>query len=237
MKKIYEGKSKDLYLADNQQNIICYYKDNVTANNGGKKDVLNNKGMLNNKITEIVFKFLEKNNISTHFISRISDNEQLVKKTSVIPLEIIIRNIASGSFCRNYDVKEGIKFESPIFEMSYKNDDLHDPLINKDHSIALKIVNESEYKYIKNQALLINSLLQKFFKNINIILVDFKLEFGKLPNNTIILIDEFSPDNCRLWDSKTNKKLDKDVYRNDTGNLMDGYKEVYKRLKEKYEES
>ena len=237
MKKLYEGKAKTLFSTENHNEIICYFKDSVTSGNGIKKDEIIGKGTLNNKITELIFKYLENNNIKTHFIRRISDYEQLLRKVSIIPLEIIIRNITAGSFCKRYGVEEGIHLKQPIFELSYKNDDLGDPLMNMDHAIALNIISKNEFPDIKNMSFRINNLLIELFEKINIILVDFKLEFGKLPNGTIILADEFSPDNSRLWDATTGKKLDKDNYRNDLGDLISAYEIVYERISNELKES
>ncbi len=237
MKKLYDGKAKTLFATNNENELICYFKDSVTAGNGLKKDTIQGKGALNNKITEFVFKYLEDNNIKTHFIRRISEYEQLIKKVTIIPLEVIIRNIAAGHFCSRYGVKEGEKLSQPIFELSYKRDDLGDPLLNNDHAIALNIATKKELEEIKNMSLKINDLLIDMFKKMNIVLVDFKLEFGKLANGKIILADEFSPDNSRLWDAKTMNKLDKDNYRNDSGDLLSAYQIVYERMQNEFKKS
>ena len=237
MKKLYDGKAKTLFTTNNPNELICYFKDDVTAGNGLKKDIINGKGALNNKITEFVFKYLEEHNIKTHFIRRISEYEQLIKKVKIIPLEVIIRNIAAGHFCSRYGVQEGTKLSQPIFELSYKRDDLGDPLLNDDHVIALNIATKLELEMIKNISLKINNILIKMFKKINIVLVDFKLEFGKFENGEIILADEFSPDNSRLWDSKINRKLDKDNYRNESGDLLSAYQIVYERIRNEFEKS
>jgi phosphoribosylaminoimidazole-succinocarboxamide synthase len=198
MKKIYEGKAKTLFTTSNPEELICLFKDSVTAGNGLKKDEITGKGELNNKITELIFQYLEKKGIETHFIRRISEHEQLLKKLTIIPLEVIVRNVSAGHFSSRYDVKEGFEFKNPVFELSYKRDDLGDPLLNEDHAVALEIITKKEFEFIKNQALIINDLLIALFLKIKIKLVDFKLEFGKLPNGQIILADEFSPDNSRL---------------------------------------
>lgn len=234
MKLLYTGKAKDVYQAEDINQVYIKYKNDVTAGNGAKHDIIENKGKLNAKITELIFKHLEDQGIKTHFIKQIDDLTQLTKKVSIIPLEVIVRNIAAGSFARNYGVKEGTTLNQPTFEFSYKKDELGDPLLNKDHAIALGIINEEEFVVLREETLKINRILQKFFKDHGIILVDFKLEFGKDHEGNIILADEFSPDNSRLWDEVTKKPLDKDNYRKGIGSLTDAYEVVLDRIENGY---
>ena len=227
---LYEGKAKQVYSTDNENEYIVYYKDDATAFNGEKKASIQSKGILNNKICTIMFETLEKAGIKTHFIKALSDREQLVKKVTILPLEVIIRNITAGSFCKRYGVEEGIVLDKPIFEMSYKNDEYGDPLINDDHAVALKLATQEEIDYIREQTLKINEIMKEFFLKMDLKLVDFKLEFGKDADGNIILADEISPDTCRLWDVNTNEKLDKDRFRRDLGDLIQGYEEVLSRM-------
>lgn len=227
---LYEGKAKQVYSTDNENEYIVYYKDDATAFNGEKKASIQSKGILNNKICTIMFETLEKAGIKTHFIKALSDREQLVKKVTILPLEVIVRNITTGSFCKRYGVEEGIVLDKPIFEMSYKNDEYGDPLVNDDHAIALKLATQEEIDYIREQTLKINEIMKEFFLKLNLKLVDFKLEFGKDTDGNIILADEISPDTCRLWDVNTNEKLDKDRFRRDLGDLIQGYEEVLSRM-------
>lgn len=227
---LYEGKAKQVYSTDNENEYIVYYKDDATAFNGEKKASIQLKGILNNKICTIMFETLEKAGIKTHFIKALSDREQLVKKVTILPLEVIVRNITAGSFCKRYGVEEGIVLDKPIFEMSYKNDEYGDPLVNDDHAIALKLATQEEIDYIREQTLKINEIMKEFFLKLNLKLVDFKLEFGKDTDGNIILADEISPDTCRLWDVNTNEKLDKDRFRRDLGDLIQGYEEVLSRM-------
>ncbi|WP_099189863.1 phosphoribosylaminoimidazolesuccinocarboxamide synthase [Tepidibacter mesophilus] len=230
MEMLYEGKAKKIFKTDNSGEYLVYYKDDATAFNGVKKDEIGEKGIINNKISSYVFELLESNDIKTHYVKRISDREMIVKSVEIVPLEVIVRNVSAGSMCKRFGVEEGIEFESPVFEFSYKNDDLGDPLINDYHAIALKIATKEEMDYIRNQAFKINELLKKFFEKLNLKLIDFKLEFGKTQDNQIILADEVSPDTCRLWDVNTNEKMDKDRFRRDLGNVIDAYKEVLNRI-------
>ena len=227
---LYEGKAKQVYSTDNENEYIVYYKDDATAFNGEKKASIQSKGILNNKICTIMFETLEKAGIKTHFIKALSDREQLVKKVTILPLEVIVRNITAGYFCKRYGVEEGIVLDKPIFEMSYKNDEYGDPLVNDDHAIALKLATQEEIDYIREQTLKINEIMKEFFLKLNLKLVDFKLEFGKDTDGNIILADEISPDTCRLWDVNTNEKLDKDRFRRDLGDLIQGYEEVLSRM-------
>ena len=227
---LYEGKAKKIYSTENENEFVVYYKDDATAFNGEKKEEIASKGILNNKISTIIFEELAKEGIESHFIKNLSDREMLVKKVEILPLEVIVRNITAGSFCKRYGVQEGIVLDTPIFEMSYKNDDLGDPLLNDDHAVALKLATREEIEFLRTQTLKINEIMKKLFLKMDLKLVDFKLEFGKDVNGKIILADEISPDTCRLWDVNTNEKLDKDRFRRDLGDLVQGYEEVLARL-------
>ncbi len=230
--KIYEGKAKILYKTDKKEEIIQYFKDDATAFNNLKKDTIKGKGILNNFICEYIMDKLSEHNIPTHFIKRLSKNEQLVKRVNIIPLEIIIRNITAGSISKRLGIDEGITLDSPIFEICYKEDELGDPIINEDHAIKLlKVIDANELKIIKDLTFRINSVLIDIFDKINIKLVDFKLEFGFDSDNNIILADEISPDSCRLWDKDNNEKLDKDRFRRNIGGLISAYEEVANRFK------
>ena len=227
---LYEGKAKQIYTTDNDNEFVVYYKDDATAFNGEKKAEIASKGILNNKISTIMFEELAREGIESHFIKSISDREMLVKKVEILPLEVIVRNITAGSFCKRYGIEEGIVLDQPIFEMSYKNDEYGDPLINDDHAVALKLATQEEIEFLRNQTLKINEIMKRFFLKMDLKLVDFKLEFGKDSDGKIILADEISPDTCRLWDVNTNEKLDKDRFRRDLGDLVEGYEEVLARL-------
>lgn len=229
-KQLYEGKAKKIFETDKPEILLVSYKDDATAFNGIKKGTILGKGIINNKVTNYMMRLLEKAGIPTHYIEEISDRETLVKKVSIIPLEVIIRNVSAGSFAKNYGVEEGIIFDEPTIEFSYKNDNLGDPLINSYHAIALKLATKEEIEIIKKYAFKINEEMKKFFISINVKLIDFKLEFGKLADNKIVLADEISPDTCRFWDATTNEKLDKDRFRRDLGNVEGAYKEMMKRI-------
>lgn len=229
-KLLYEGKAKKIFETDNPEVLLVSYKDDATAFNGVKKGTIEGKGLINNKVTNYMMRLLEKSQIPTHYIEEISDGETLVKKVSIIPLEVIIRNVSAGSFAKNYGVEEGIIFDEPTIEFSYKNDKLGDPLINSYHAIALKLATKEEIETIKKYAFKINEEMKKFFISINVKLIDFKLEFGKLKDGAIVLADEISPDTCRFWDAATNEKLDKDRFRRDLGNVEGAYKEMMKRI-------
>ena len=229
-KQLYEGKAKKIFETDKPEILLVSYKDDATAFNGIKKGTILGKGIINNKVTNYMMRLLEKAGIPTHYIEEISERETLVKKVSIIPLEVIIRNVSAGSFAKNYGVKEGIIFDEPTIEFSYKNDNLGDPLINSYHAIALKLATKEEIEIIKKYAFKINEEMKKFFISINVKLIDFKLEFGKLADNKIVLADEISPDTCRFWDATTNEKLDKDRFRRDLGNVEGAYKEMMKRI-------
>ena len=227
---LYEGKAKKIFSTENDNEFVVYYKDDATAFNGEKKAEISSKGILNNKISTIMFEELAKEGIESHFIKSLSDREMLVKKVEILPLEVIVRNITAGSFCKRYEVEEGMVLDTPIFEMSYKNDEFGDPLLNDDHAIALKLATKEEIDFLRSQTLKINEIMKKFFLKMDLKLVDFKLEFGKDVDGNIILADEISPDTCRLWDVNTNEKLDKDRFRRDLGDLVEGYEEVLARL-------
>lgn len=230
MKLLYEGKAKQVYETENPNEYIIHNKDDATAGNGVKHDQFAGKGVLNNTISCIIFDMLEEAGIKTHLIEKINDTDVRVKKVEIFPLEVIIRNITTGSFCKRLGALEGVVLDEPIFEMSYKNDDYGDPLINDDHAVALKLANREELAYIKETTLKINELLKEFFLKFNLKLVDFKIEFGKTADGEILLADEISPDSCRLWDIETNQKYDKDVFRQDIGDLVETYKEVLARM-------
>ena len=227
---LYEGKAKKVYATENPELYIVSYKDDATAFNGLKKGTIAGKGVINNRVTNYMMQMLEKNGVPTHFVEEISDSETVVKKVQIVPLEVIIRNISAGSFSKRYGVDEGIVFEQPTIEFSYKNDDLGDPLINEYHALALKLATREEIDTIKTLAFRTNELMKDFFKKINVDLVDFKLEFGRLSDGTIVLADEISPDTCRFWDSRTHEKLDKDRFRRDLGNVEGAYKEMMRRI-------
>lgn len=235
MKKLnmlYEGKAKKVYQTENEDLYIVDYKDDATAFNGLKKGSIAGKGVINNKMTNIVFQYLAQNGIENHFVQELSDRETLVKKVEIVPLEVIVRNIAAGSFSQKYGVEEGTPLKNAILEFSYKNDALGDPMINDMQITAIGIATVEELKTISENALKINKLMKKFFIERNIILVDFKIEFGKYQNR-IILADEVSPDTCRLWDANTKQKLDKDRFRRDLGGVEEAYEEVWKRITSK----
>ena len=227
---LYEGKAKKVYATDNPEVLLVDYKDDATAFNGLKKGTIAGKGAINNRVTNYMMQMLEKEGVPTHFVKELSERETLVKKVSIVPLEVSIRNISAGSFAKRYGVEEGIVFAEPTIEFSYKNDDLGDPLINEYHALALGVATKEEIETIKNMAFKVNEVMKSFFKNLNVDLVDFKLEFGKVADGSIVLADEISPDTCRFWDSTTHEKLDKDRFRRDLGNVEDAYAEMMKRI-------
>lgn len=231
MEKLYEGKAKEVYSTEKADEYIIRYKDDATAGNGEKKATIAGKGELNLAITTMIFEMLEKNGIKTHYIETINNTDMRVKKVTIMPLEVIVRNITAGSFAKRYGVEEGRVLNQPTFELSYKDDDLGDPLMCEDHAIALGVITKEEYDYLRKETLKINELLKEFFLKINLKLVDFKIEFGKTDDGQILLADEISPDTCRLWDKDTNQKLDKDIFRRDLGDLTEGYKEVLNRMR------
>lgn len=231
--KLYEGKAKIVYETENPQLLIVSYKDDATAFNGLKKGTIQGKGIINNQMSNRLMERLQTAGVPTHFVRELNERETLVKRVSIVPLEVIVRNISAGSFSKRYGVEEGIVFETPTLEFSYKNDDLGDPLINDDQAIALKIVTKEELQTIRSYAFAVNSFLKEFWASCGVILVDFKIEFGKTKDGTIILADEISPDTCRLWDEKTKEKLDKDRFRRDLGGVESAYEEVMKRMLQK----
>ena len=227
---LYEGKAKKVYATNDPDLVIVSYKDDATALDGLKKGTIAGKGVVNNKMSNYLCRLLEKHGVPTHFEEELNDRETVVKKVSIVPLEVIIRNISAGSFAKRYGVEEGIVFTEPTVEFSYKNDDLHDPLINSYHALALGLATKNEIEEIKTMAFKINDILKAYFISLNVKLVDFKLEFGRLKNGTIVLADEISPDTCRFWDADTNEKLDKDRFRRDLGGVEDAYNEMMKRV-------
>ena len=228
--QLYEGKAKKVFATADENLCIVSYKDDATAFNGEKKGTILGKGVINNRLTNRLMSLLEQAGVPTHFVEELSDRETLVKKVSILPLEVIIRNISAGSFAKRYGVEEGIVFSAPTIEFSYKNDDLGDPLINDYHALALKLATQDEIDTIKKYAFKVNDFLKAFMLEHDIELVDFKLEFGRLSDGTIVLADEISPDTCRLWDVHTHEKLDKDRFRRDMGGVEDAYNEVMRRL-------
>ncbi|VWL85522.1 phosphoribosylaminoimidazolesuccinocarboxamide synthase [Oceanivirga miroungae] len=229
-KFIYEGKAKQLYETSDKDLVIVHYKDDATAGNGAKKGTILNKGVLNNEITTIIFKMLEENNIKTHFVEKLNDRDQLCQRVKIFPLEVIVRNIIAGSMAKRLGITEGTKINNTIFELCYKNDEYGDPLINNDHAVALNLASYEELDKIYEVTMKINELLKKKFEELGIILVDFKIEFGKNSKGEILLADEITPDTCRFWDMKTMKKLDKDRFRFDLGDVEDAYLEIFRRL-------
>ena len=230
--QLYEGKANKVFATEKPELLIVSYKDDATAFNGLKKGTIVGKGVINNRMSNLLMQRLEKSGIPTHFVEELSDRETLVKKVSIVPLEVIVRNIAAGSFSKRYGVEDGFVFEAPTIELSYKNDELGDPLMDEYHAIAMKLATKEEIETIKKYAFGVNEQLKAFWAECGVTLVDFKLEFGRLSDGTIVLADEISPDTCRLCDSKTGEKLDKDRFRRDLGGVEDAYAEVMKRLSE-----
>ena len=228
--QLYEGKAKKVYATNDPEVVIVSYKDDATAFNGLKTGTITGKGAINNRMTNNLMRRLEEKGVPTHYVEELNDRETAVKKVSIVPLEVIVRNISAGSFAKRYGVEEGIVFDEPTFEFSYKNDDLGDPLLNTSHALALKLATREEIALIRKYTMMVNDLLKGFMKEIGIDLVDFKLEFGKTSDGTIVLADEISPDTCRLWDEKTHEKLDKDRFRRDLGGAEEAYEEVMRRL-------
>ncbi|MBU5451154.1 phosphoribosylaminoimidazolesuccinocarboxamide synthase [Acetivibrio sp. MSJd-27] len=226
---LYEGKAKKVYLTDNEDYLIVDYKDDATAFNGLKKGSIQGKGAINNRVSNHLFKMLEKNGVETHLVEEISDRETIVKKVSIVPIEVIVRNIAAGSLSKRLGLEEGTKLKKTVLEYSYKNDELGDPMINDYHVYAMELATKEELETIAKTAFKVNELLSAYLKDLNIELIDFKLEFGRFKGK-IILADEISPDTCRFWDSVTKEKLDKDRFRRDLGNVEDAYQEILKRL-------
>lgn len=229
--QLYEGKAKRVYTTVEDPNVVIVdYKDDATAFNGVKKGTILGKGIINNRMSNYMMRELEQDGVPTHFVEELSDRETAVKKVSIVPLETIVRNVAAGSFSKRMGVEEGKDLLCPIIEFSYKCDDLGDPFINDDYALALGLATQDEIDTIKSYTRKINDYLKEFFQKINIRLIDFKIEFGRLPDGTIILADEISPDTCRLWDAKTNEKLDKDRFRRDLGGAEEAYREVMQRI-------
>ncbi len=229
--QLYEGKAKKVFATNDPQVYIVDYKDDATAFNGLKKGTIVGKGVINNRVSNFMMKQLsEKANIPTHFIEQISDRETLVRKVSIVPLEVIVRNVCAGSMAKRYGVAEGTPLARPAMEFSYKNDDLGDPMINDDYAIALNLATEQEIATIRQYAFAVNEFMKRYLLELGIRLIDFKLEFGKTDSGEIILADEISPDTCRFWDIKTNEKLDKDRFRRDLGNVEGAYHEILHRL-------
>ena len=228
--QLYEGKAKKVFATDDPNLVIVDYKDDATAFNGLKKGSIAGKGVINNVMSNHMFQLLEKQGVPTHFVGQLSERETLVKKVSIVPLEVIIRNISAGSFAKRFGVEEGIVFDEPTIEFSYKNDDLGDPLMNAYHAVALKAATREEIETIKSMAFKVNEVMKQYFDSLNVILVDFKLEFGKTADGKIVLADEISPDTCRLWDKTTKEKLDKDRFRRDLGGVEEAYQEIMKRV-------
>ena len=229
LEMLYEGKAKKVYLTDDPDQLIVDYKDDATAFNGLKKGSIAGKGVINNRMTNLICKMLERNGIETHLIEELSDRETLVKKVSIVPLEVIVRNVAAGSFSKRFGVEEGKTLATPTLEFCLKDDELGDPMINEYHILALELATKEELQKITEMTFKINALLSAFFKEIGIKLIDYKIEFGRY-HGEVILADEISPDTCRLWDINTNEKLDKDRFRRDLGGVEDAYEEVFKRL-------
>ena len=228
---LYEGKAKKVYATDDENVVLVSYKDDATAFNGLKKGTIEGKGVINNKVSIFLMKILEQHGIETHVIEQINDRETYVKKVSIVPIEVIVRNIAAGSLSKRLGLPEGTKLKSTVLEYCYKNDELGDPMINDDHALAMELATKEEIETIRHMAFAINDIMFEFFKKMNINLIDFKLEFGRFKGG-IVLADEISPDTCRFWDMTTGEKLDKDRFRRDMGGVEDAYREVFKRLSE-----
>ena len=227
---LYEGKAKKIFRTEDENKVIVYYKDDATAFNGEKKSQISDKGLLNNSITSVIFSMLEKNGVKTHFIEKLSDREQLCEKVEIIPLEVIVRNVAAGSMAKRLGLEEGSELKTTVLELSYKNDELGDPLINDYHAVGIGATTFEELDKIYDMTKKINELLKDFFIKQNVKLIDFKIEFGRDKNGDVVLADEISPDTCRFWDATTNEKLDKDRFRRDMGNVKDAYVEILNRI-------
>ena len=227
---LYEGKAKKVYATEDPELYIVDYKDDATAFNGLKKGTIVGKGVVNNRMSNYMFQMLEKEGIPTHFVEEIDDRDTVVKKVEIVPLEVIMRNKAAGSLAKRLGLEEGTELRCPVLEFCYKNDELGDPMVNEYHILAAGFATREEIDAISAMSLKINELLCKFFLSVNIELIDFKLEFGRLPDGTIILADEISPDTCRFWDVNTHEKLDKDRFRRDMGGVEEAYAEVMKRI-------
>ncbi len=228
--QLYEGKAKKVFATEDPNLVLVSYKDDATAFDGTKRGTIRGKGAVNNQMSNYLMNLLENEGIPTHLYKEVNETDTLVKHVDIIPLEVIVRNISAGSFANHYGVEEGIVFDQPTFEFSYKNDDLHDPLLNSSHALALKLATPEEIKTLREYALKVNDILKEFFLSCGVTLVDFKLEFGRTPDGTVILADEISPDTCRFWDVETGEKLDKDRFRRDLGNVEDAYQEMMHRI-------
>ena len=228
--QLYEGKAKKVFATNDPDLVIVDYKDDATAFNGEKKGTISGKGVINNRMTNFMFKLLEKEGVPTHLVEEISDRETIVKKVEIVPLEVIVRNVAAGSFSKKLGIEEGTPLKQPTLEFSYKNDDLGDPFINDYYALGLGLATKEEIDTIAKYAFMVNDFMVKFFKEKNVDLIDFKIEFGRTSDGTIILADEISPDTCRFWDSTTHEKLDKDRFRRDMGGVEEAYQEMMKRL-------
>lgn len=228
--QLYEGKAKKVYATEDDSIVIVSYKDDATALDGLKKGTIAGKGAVNNRMSNYLMRLLEKEGVKTHYVQELNDRETAVKKVKIIPLEVIVRNVSAGSFAKRYGVEEGIIFDEPTFEFSYKNDELHDPLLNESHALALKLATKEEIATIKAMALKVNEVLKAYFLTLGVKLIDFKLEFGRLADGTVVLADEISPDTCRFWDAKTGEKLDKDRFRRDMGGVEKAYNEMMRRV-------
>lgn len=230
LEQLYEGKAKKVFKTDNPDEFIIEYKDDATAGDGAKKGTIAGKGVINNEMTSILFPMIEKAGIPTHFIEKLSPTEQLVKVVTILPLEVIVRNTAAGSISQRLGIPEGTKFDEPTLEFSYKNDDYHDPLINDDHAVAMKLATREEIAQVRDMTMKLNEFLKDFFAQRGVDLIDFKVEYGKDNYGNIILADEISPDTCRFWDIETGEKLDKDRFRRDLGGVEEAYREVIRRI-------
>ncbi|TYP58518.1 phosphoribosylaminoimidazolesuccinocarboxamide synthase [Thermosediminibacter litoriperuensis] len=227
---VYEGKAKRVYRTDDEKLFVMEFKDDATAFNGQKRGTIRDKGELNNKISAVLFELLEKNGIKTHFVKLLSDREMLVKAVNILPLEVIVRNIAAGSMAKRLGLEEGLELKRPVLEFCYKSDELGDPMINTYHVLAMDLAAEDEIRFIEETSFRVNEILKEYLINKGIVLVDFKLEFGRF-GGEILLADEISPDTCRFWDAKTREKLDKDRFRRDLGRVEEAYKEILSRVK------
>ncbi|PIN52406.1 phosphoribosylaminoimidazolesuccinocarboxamide synthase [Trueperella pyogenes] len=227
--QLYEGKAKKVYATDDPAHVVVSYKDDATAFDGQKRGTIAGKGVVNNRMSNLVMRVLEEHGVPTHYVEELNERDTVVKKVDIVPLEVIIRNVSAGSFAKHYGVEEGIVFDAPTIEFSYKDDALGDPLINSYHALALKLASPEEIEKIKEYTFTVNRVLTEYFATLNLRLVDFKIEFGRLPDGTIVLADEISPDTCRLWDLDTGEKLDKDRFRRDLGGVEEAYAEVMKR--------
>lgn len=230
LNQLYEGKAKQVFATEDPAIVMVHYKDDATAGDGAKKGTIRDKGVVNNRLSNALMQKLEKAGIPTHYVQELNDRDTLVKRVEIVPLEVIIRNVAAGSFSKRFGVAEGTALAIPTIEFSYKNDDLHDPMINRYHALALNLATVQELDQITDMAFRINDILRQILLAANIRLIDFKLEFGRLPDGTIILADEISPDTCRFWDATTGAHLDKDLFRRDLGGEADAYQEVMRRL-------